>query len=335
MLALYFPILLYAVSTFDVSDEAYVVKEYEGVAVGDQTVVLGQPYTARTFLSARELTTGEDENQSVRPELVPEGDLKARGDSALVMNTDDLLNPGEDQRQVKYQAHYQVQQIGGNTEQFPVRGSFTVRRPEIVAKTETAQALYRHTLNRIRLSVPGLPDQSLRIAGPDGSVSGTTLVTSPGGDRVTARVYLQRSGTDDLLLGEREFAVIDPPRPEIRVTGPQGEVSSGSSLNRRRAVLEFDVIPDSEFQARYAEDAQYEAGSATVFVRRGQTASEKIGDFDLGPDGRLVLTQDLRDAEPGDQIIVRLQNVVRINHRGQRIEVSLEESSRTFGFVLS
>ena len=340
MLALYFPILLYAVSTFNVSEESYAVKDYRGVAVGEQTVVVGQPFEARTFLAAERLTTAEEERGGFRPTLVPQGNasqgnLSAQGDSMLIMNTNDLLKPGEEEKQVSYRAHYKVPQLGGDTGRFPVSGSFTVRRPEIVAKTETAQALYRRTLNRLRLSVPGIEDQSLRVEGPGGSASGTTLPVSPAGEQVTVDVYLKRSGEDDLLLGQREFTVIDPPRPQIRVFGSQGEVTSGAPINRRRATLRFQVEPDREFQSRHPEDARYEAGAATVYLRRGQMASEELGTFELGEDGRLVLTQELRDTEPGDQIIVRLRKVVRINHQGRRVEVSLRENSRTFGFILS
>jgi hypothetical protein len=337
MLALYFPILLYSVSTFDMDDETYAVKDYRGVAVGEQTVVVGQPYEARTFLTAERLTTAKkSKDGGIRPTLVPEGDLSSRGDSMLVMNTNDLLGPGEDQKQVSYTAHYEAPQLGGTTQRFPVSGSFTVRRPEIVAKTETAQALYRRSLNRLRLSVPGIEDQSLRVEGPSGSASGTTLPLSPTGDRVTVDVYLKRSGgADDLLLGQREFSVIDPPRPQIRVFSPRGELTSGDPISRRRASLRFRVEADREFKNRHPEDARYTAGSATVYLRRGQMASEELGTFDLGDDGRLVLTQELQGAESGDQIIVRLNNVARVNHRGQRVDVSLRANSRTFGFVLS
>jgi len=334
MLALYFPILLYSVSTFDVSEETYAVKDYTGVAVGDQTVVVGQPYEARTFLTADQLTTAEQDT-NVQPELVPQGDLSTQGDSLLTMNTNDLLEPGEDETRVSYEAYYEAPQLGGTTQRFPVSGSFTVRRPEIVAKTETAQALYRRSLNRLRLSVPGIEDQSLRVEGPGGSAPGTTLSLSPTGDRVTIDVYLKRSGASDLLLGQREFAVIDPPRPQVRVFGPQGEVTSGDPISRRRASLEFKVEPDREFKNRHPEDARYRAGSATVYLRQGQMASEKLGTFDLGDDGRLVLTQELQGAESGDQIIVRLNNVVRVNHQGTRVDVPLRQNSRTFGFVLS
>ena len=160
MLALYFPILLYAVSTFDISEETYAVTEYEGMAVGDQTVMVGQSFEARTFLAAKRMTTAEGEEEELRPKLVPQGDLSSQGDSLLVMNTTDLLAPDETQKQVSYDAYYEVPQLGGTTQRFPVSGSFTVRRPEIVAKTETAQALYRRSLNRLRLSVPGIESRS-------------------------------------------------------------------------------------------------------------------------------------------------------------------------------
>jgi hypothetical protein len=335
MLALYFPILLYAVSTFDVSKKTYAVKDYQGVAVGDQTVMLGQPFKARTFLAAERLTTAEEDQGGVQPRLIPEGDLSTRGDSLLIMDTKDLLKPGETQKRVSYEAYYEAPQLGGATQRFPVSGSFTVRRPEIVAKTETARALYRRSLNRLRLSVPGIEDRSLRVEGPGGSASGTTLSLSPTGEEVTVDVYLKRSQNEDLLLEQRQFAVIDPPRPQIRVFAPQGEVTSGAPINRRRASLQFKVEPDREFKNRHPEDARYEAGSATVYLRRGQMASEKIGEFELGSDGQLVLTQELRGAEPGDQIIVRLKDVVRVNHRGNRVDVKLRENSRTFGFILS
>ena len=91
MLALYFPILLYAVSTFDISEETYAVTEYEGTAVGDQTVMVGQSFEARTFLAAKRITTIGGGEEGLRPKLVPQGDLSSQGDSLLVMNTTDLL----------------------------------------------------------------------------------------------------------------------------------------------------------------------------------------------------------------------------------------------------
>ena len=101
MLALYFPLLLYSVSTFDLSEETYAVKSYKAVSVGEPTVVLGQPFQARAFLAAEELASAKQQKDStIRPQLIAGGDLAALGDSALTMATDDLLAPGEDERRV-------------------------------------------------------------------------------------------------------------------------------------------------------------------------------------------------------------------------------------------
>lgn len=333
MLALYFPLLLYSVSTFDLSEETYAVKTYRAVSVGEPTVVLGQPFQARAFLAAEELASAEQQDATIRPRLIADGDLSALGDSVLTMNTDDLLAPGENEKRISYEAYFAARQLGGDVQRFPMSGSFTVRRPAIVARTEQAQALYRNSLNRIRLSVPGLENRPLRIESRSGTVQGRTVTLSPRGDRARVRVYLERPG-DDVYLGDREFAVIDPPRPQIRVSGPSGELTSGDPISNRRALLRFEVEPDREFRTRYPQDARYRIQTVSVYLRRGLTASQKLGEYDLR-NGQLVLTRQLRDAKPGDQITVRLERIVRINHRGERIEVPLRESSRTFGFVIS
>lgn len=330
MLALYLPILLYAFSTYDLSDDTYAVQSVEPVVVGDRTVVLGQPFTARTFLSV-----GQSEGQRLETQG---GGVRAVGDSLLRMSTGGVLADDEQEKTVSYEGQFSFQQVGGQMAQIPVQGQFTVRRPEIVATSEATQSLYRRCLNRIRIDVPGLEERPLRLETASQNVGGRSIALSPGGSGPqTVRVFLADSAssdTENVFLGEKEFAVIDPPRPELQVRAGGREVASGDNIPRRRAVLNFEIEPDQEFRQRYPQDAQYSVGRATVFLRKGLTASERIGTFDLDG-GRLVLTRNLRDAEAGDRITIRLEGVVRINHAGQAIPVSFSEASRTFGFVLS
>jgi hypothetical protein len=331
MLALYLPILLYAFSTYDLSEDTYAVQSVEPVVVADQTVVLGQPFTARTFLKV-----GRGEGQQLRAGAA--GGVEAVGDSLLRMPTGGVLAEDEQKKTVSYEGQFSFRQVGGQTAQLPLRGTFTVRRPEIVATSEATQSLYRRCLNRIRIDVPGLEGRPLRLVTGSKSVAGRSLAISPAGSGpATVRVFRAdstRSEAEDVFLGEKEFAVIDPPRPELHVRSGGRELASGDPLPRRRAVLNFEIEPDAEFRQRYPQDAQYRASRATVFLRKGLTASQDIGTFDLDG-GRLVLTRQLRDAEAGDRITVRLEGVARINHAGQAIPVSFSKASRTFGFVLS
>jgi len=324
MLALYFPILLYAFSTFDLDENTYAVQGIEPVVVGEQTVVLGQPFKARAFLAVSE---GQGQ------QLVGEGSLEAQGDSVFQMPTGGLLGPDETEKSVAYNGRFRFSQVGGDEVELPVSGQFSVRRPDIVITSETMQALYRASRNVIRVDVPGLEDRQLRLQVGRTAIDGRTATLAPAGDTETVRVFLADDG-GDVYLGQRSFTVIDPPRPELEVTNAGRPISNGDNLPKARAILEFSVVPDQEFRRRYPSDARYSIARATIYLRKGLTASERVGTYDL-ENGRLVLTRVLRDARPGDRVMVELDGIVRINHAGRAIPVQLVSASRTFGFVIS
>lgn len=326
MLALYFPILLYAFSTFDLDDSSFVVQDVAPVVVGSQTVVLGQPFEAQALL-----TIGASEGQ----ELAGSGDLQVVGDSLFRMSTAALLAEDENEKDVAYSGTFTFPQVGGGTAEMPVEGVFTVRRPEIVAASEATQALYRQSLNAVRFEVPGLEDRQLKLNAGGGTIEGRSINLSPSGDGTTVAVYLAgEDGEEDLLLGRKSFTTIDPPRPEIRVFNAGRELRNGDNLPRARALLNFRFEADEEFRRRFPRDARYGASRARVFLRRGLAASEDIGTFNLDG-GNLVLTRALREARPGDRVLVQLEGVVRINHAGRAIAVPLNRGTRTFGFTIS
>ncbi|NND73089.1 MAG: hypothetical protein HKN43_16060 [Rhodothermales bacterium] len=325
MLALYFPILLYAFSTFDLDESTYAVSGLEPVVVGDQVVVLGQPFNARAFLA---VAGGQGQ------ELQGDGSLASVGDTLFQMQTGSLLNQKESEKVVPYSGTFKFEQVGGNVSELPVEGAFRVKRPEIVASSEAMLALYRQSRNPVRIDVPGLEDRELELVVGNSKVKGRSTMLSPSGNEVKVNVYLVDAENGNVFLGSKSFAVIDPPRPEISVTNAGREIKSGDNLPKRRAVLEFNVNPDQEFKRRYPQDARYRVRKATIYLRKGLTASKKIGTYDLDGE-KLVLTRVLREAQPGDRVMVELDGVQRINYQGAAISVPLSESSRTFGFVIS
>lgn len=324
MLALYFPILLYAFSTFDLEDDVFVVEGLEPVVVAPATVVLGEPFEAQAFLAVRE---------GGGQQLSPEGSLTAAGDDLLRMSTGDLLDDDEGETEVEYSASITFPQVGGGMATMPVSGTFRVRRPEIVAQAEATSALYRQSRNQIRIEVPGLEERELRLSVDGRAVDGRSVSVSPSGESVTVRVDLV-DGEEEVFLGTKSFSVIDPPRPELRVTSAGREVRSGDNLPRARAMLSFEVVPDEQFRTRFPQDARYSVARARVHLNQGMSASRELGVFSLDG-GRLVLTSALRDARPGDRVTVVLEGVSRINHAGQAIAVPFQRGSLTFAFTLS
>lgn len=324
MLALYFPILLYAFSTFDLNDDTFVVDSFEPVIVGSKQVVLGQEFQGRAFLAV-----GSGQGQ----QLIGQDGLESVGDSLFSMSTGSLLGLDEREKKVDYRGAFQLRQVGGELASIPVSGSFTVRRPDIVAMSEATQTLYRLCRNSVRIEVPGLEDRPLRLAVGNSRVDGRRITVSPSRQRVEVKVFVME-GEKEVFLGTKDFVVIEPPRPEIHVTNAGRPINNGDGISRRRALLEFEIKPDQSFQSRFPGDARYLAAQATVYVRKGLKASKKIGTFNLEGE-KLVLTRALRDAEPGDRVLIRLEGIKRINHNGQAVDVPLHEASRTFGYVVS
>jgi len=326
MLALYLPILLYSFSTFDLDETTFAVKEVKPVIVGDQNIVLGQPYTARAYLTA----ASKVQLQS------PDERMTVMGDTSLQMPTGNLLGEDENVKDINYTAIMQYEQVNKEMAQTEVRGSFTVRRPELVATSVATQSLYRQTLNQIRIDVPGLENQPLKLEANGNMQDGRQLSLSPAGQSVTVRAFLASNEEEDVFLGSKEFAVIDPPRPEIKVLDATGnQLTSGDAFSKARPVLDFEIEPDREYESSYPQDARYQIRRARVSIRKGLAASQEIGTFNLSNGSELRLVRELRDARPKDQILVQLQGVVRINHAGQAIPVQLSEASRSFSFVLS
>ena len=332
MLALYFPILLYAVSTFDLEENVYAVKEYKAVAVNEDVVVLGQPFMARTFLAAKALRSADD-TLSVKPKLVVKGPFTTLDDSMIVLPTAGLLDRNEEEKVVSYEAYFVVKQLGGAEKRYPIRGKFRVRRPEIVASSEATQTLYRLCRNNVRIEVPGLEQKPLKLKIGRQVVNGRSLNLTPVGEKAVLQVFLADS-TGDVYLGKKEFAVIEPPRPEIQVFNAGRELRNGDPLPKRRAMLDFQVKPDEEFMRRFPQDAKYRIQQAVIYLRRGLAASKELGTFDLNNGNQLVLTRALRDAQPGDRLIIRLEGIERINHQGRAVPIELSQSARTFGFVI-
>jgi hypothetical protein len=342
MLALYLPILLYSFSTFDVDETTVAVKEVQPVLVGEETIILGQEFRADAYLTAVQIGTakGKEGKAGGLTVRAPEGSgLMVEEGNQLVMSTGGLLADDEEEKVVEYSAELQYPNIEGGIESKTVAGRFRVRRPEVVAQSAATEALYRQTRNSILINVPGLEGMPLRTQVGNGSKQNSREVTiSPSGETVTVKAYLAREdGEGDVYLGQKEFSVIQPPKPQVRILSFNGaELTSGDAIPPR-FVFTFEADPDDEYQRRYPEDARYAFSRAKVSIRKGKTATREVGTYNIGGDGRLSLARQLASEglRGGDQLLIELQGVSRVNHAGQRIPVDLSKATRTFGFTIA
>ncbi len=336
MLALYLPILLYSFSTFDLKEKSVAAEKVKPILVGgEETIVLGQEYTANAYLKAAQLAKGGEITLQTEDDRVT-----VQGNEDIQVATADLLNEGEDTKEIEYSVTMEYDQLEGTASQ-TLNGTFTVRRPELVPKSVSTNSLYRKTRNQIRIDVPGLENRPLRLeSSSGGAVNGRQLTVSPSSDKVSVRAYLPKEDGEPVYLGEQQFDVIDPPRPQLKVRDAQGEqVANGDNLPKARPVLKFEVEGDREFATSYPQDANYRVKRAKVSIRKGLKASEEIGTFELGDNstlrGELIRGLRKKDARAKDRLIIQLQEVVRINHKGEEIPIDLNEASLSYSFILS
>jgi hypothetical protein len=253
------------------------------------------------------------------------------------MDTGALLSEGENERVIEYTVELLYEQVNGEMASESRSKQFTVRRPEVIAQSTNADALYRQTLNEIRIEVPGLEDQPLRLVSGGRSQEGRNLSLSPSGEQVSVEAYLIQQDSEDVFLGTRTFSVIQPPLPSVRVLDAGGsELQASDRVSLARPNIQFDFEPDPEFASRYTQDARYGIGQVRVSYRRGLGASRELGTYQLGANNQLNLAGELRNLEPDDTIFIELENIVRINHAGQRISIDeqLGSASQTFSFAL-
>src|SRR5690606_32966643 len=116
------------------------------------------------------------------------------------MPTGGILNADENEKRVEYNGTFRFTQIGGEEAELPVSGAFTVRRPDIVAMSESMQALYRASRNEVRIEVPGLEDRQLKLQVGRTSIEGRSVTLSPSGEREVVRVFLENEGEGDVYL---------------------------------------------------------------------------------------------------------------------------------------
>ncbi len=336
MLALYLPILLYAMSTFDIEEDTAYFRSIESIVVGQDNMVLGQTHQAGAYLAAAPTEYEiESLDELLRVEEIEDEDGRTR--SVLRMDTGNLLEEGQNERDVTYQALLTYTTVDGEQATEEIEGGFTVRRPEVIGQTVAADAIYRQVRNEVRIQVPGLEGERLRLEAAGQSAEGTTLQLSPSsGESIEVMAYLIQEDGDDVPLGSQEFGIIDPPNPSLNLADQDGQRIDAGDRIGTSATVTFNVEPDAEFASRYSADANYEVGEVEVLYQDGIGFS-RLGTFQPDANGQLNLRNELQQQgalSGGVNLAFRVNSVNRINHAGTRIPVPIEQMTSSFNASL-
>jgi hypothetical protein len=203
--------------------------------------------------------------------------------------------------------------------------------------TQAGQAIYANLKNTISVKVPPIPKQNLVIIDNDGiEYQGTTISVAPTENSLSLNAYYQDADSNRTLLRSRVLPVLEAPEPKITAYDVQGNnLENGGRLVKTRPVIQFVAAANPGFASSFPEEANYKTSRAAVSrLTRNSGVPQDIGTFSLSNEGYLRLIQQLRNVIPGDQLLIELEGIVRINNEGEAISVTKHAMQTSFIFTL-
>jgi len=369
MTALYLPILLYAMSTFDLDENALVLDSNNlkpHVVANNSSVAVGDSYRASIMFTLRDDShTAGGDNGHGDALFVPEIDLDyskspeaLKWDSEkqeLLMDTEKLfenVSPETYTKQVEFSGTIRGKTAKDLKEGSPasyiedISGSFTVFRPTIQVQSNAVPKLYANCENSLSFTVPGVNTTSLFLKNKfaDQTYEGNSITFSPSSDTALIEVYRKAEEGSSSLLGTKGFKVVEPPNPIVGIR----EENGNEFLKPGEAIGLFDtyelVIKANEsFSNEFPKDSKYRLRSVKMeIVRRGLapleaefTSSELKYDSRNEALGEYIYKFSAVNKIPNPQgsgVNIIINDLVRVNYAGRALPIDPTEVSSQFTF---
>ncbi len=364
MTAIYLPILLYAMSTYELEEGSLTISErnLDAVAVpverslfsGDmfEAQILYDAISPQQHATAPALRRGGIESLA-RPRVEitdgPEGLYFDEESRRFVFNTENVFADEPDdvlEKELSFSGRVTLTSIVDQEEfQKTFEQSFRVRRPTVQVISNAPQRLVQNSRNDLTFLVPGVSDSDIVLheSSRNQTVQGNRLTWTPVGESTRVRIQRRNQAGELVTLDTREFSVVPPPPPQLvlRRTDGSGPIGPNEVINPFNDQLELAVVPDRQFYNDFPEDARYELSDIGIaFAIPGQVIStydvpsgvinfnrarsQQLGQYVYGP----FIMADLNPNISGqvNQISIFIQRLERINFENRRIP-------QTDGFV--
>jgi len=354
MTAIYLPILLYAMSTYELEQGSLVISErnLEAVAVPEQGAIFaGDRFEASVLY--RPLPTGMDQGTAslASPEIEidrrrsPEGLFFDQTSRRFIFDTQGVFE-GEPNnvfdKDITFAATAIIRSIVDNEViRKPFEHTFTVRRPIVNVISNAPARLVTNSQNDLSFLVSGIPDRDivLRESSRNLRVNGTRLTWAPIGESTTVSIFRRLESGEERLIDRRQFSVIPPPPPRVFIRRFQetNAITSNDVISINDDRIEIIIQPDPTFAQDYPNDANYRIGnivlsyyqpgrppqtinipaSALPFDRQRSASTRQ---FIYGPFRLSQLNNQIR----GNEVRIEIERVDRVNFQGSTERVSNE-----------
>jgi len=193
--------------------------------------------------------------------------------------------------------------------------------PVIKVHSASAFSLLRNCSNKVVITVPELGEQfspKYEVAGATFIDAGAGLLAiTPSADVVKVKII-----NDGKVIGTESFRVRDIPQPSIIVKHNGISLSFETGLREVSGEIELMVEPDKDFARHYPTDARFRVTKWSVaLMRRSQQLSV------IKNKGLKIDLSQFNDAQPGDYLLMKFQEIQRLNHQMKREVVHIDPQS--------
>jgi gliding motility-associated protein GldM len=305
-----------------------------------RTIVAGGVYSTQ-------LSVGLTSN-AINPEFSSESGSIRLGDSpsTIFLNIPadgEVIPEGAREGVQRYTATARVPLPNGSFQLIPTEGQFTVRKPEVVMRSETIQILYQYCGNDFFITVPALGDSYHPVI----SASEAEVIPSkkyatkfrivPTGENCRVSVSSNTNG-QIIKVGDVDYKVVQPPKPTIELS-INGKTNSGVVPVSANSRVQVRVVPDADFKANLPDDARYTISSIDVLAQLSLGPPVKVNALNTnGKDATQAIMVSLgtqvRNARRGTKVYIRINDIYRHNFQNKRVPQPLGEAERMLSIVL-
>ncbi len=270
-------------------------------------VAAGTKYSAELFIAAS--SSGVTPTMTVNGKTIPVTDGLGK--------VEFTATPGkynkEGVAEKSYKTAITVTLPGGRDTTFVGEETYYVVKPVMQIQSASVQALYFNCGNELDVQVPALGTNY----NPSFSASGAVAI--PGNEKGVVTVVPKKAevtlnvASNGSPVGSQNFKVRRIPKPEIQVFSGSRPIDVKRGTKGAPRSMTLRAIPDESFQQFLPKDARFRVTSAEVaLVRAGRAV---VVTRVSGPE--VNMGQIRGQARPGDNIVVEIKKVQRMNFRGE------------------
>lgn len=290
-----------------------------------KVVPAGTEYRADLFITARANNINPKMSSSVGAVKVDPG--TKMGEIKFKANaTKADYDPKTFLAEKKYKASITIPKPTGGDTTLSVEETYFVAKPVVQVQSASVQALYLNCGNNLDVTIPAFGEDYNPVfssstgevikGAKKGNVTVVPDVRKVLNNNKKAALTVSSTGYSETLT----FSVRKIPDPDVDVFKGSKRLNP-KNPTRCGGAIEAKAVPDTDFAAFLPKDARYRVTKVELILKRGSRAVQTK----TLSSGKINLNSFCRNFKSGDQLVVTIEQVKRMNFKGETELVKLPQ----------